>query len=53
MDDGQIKRIAAEPASFVEERERLTRELEKLGAGLRLLSQFSTPIPRSDKIDSK
>ncbi|KAJ5604156.1 hypothetical protein N7537_007112 [Penicillium hordei] len=41
MEDKQVQEIAAEPSSIVDERDRLTRELEKLQAGSRTLSKFN------------
>lgn len=41
MEDKQVQDIAAEPSSIVDERDRLTRELEKLQAGSRTLSKFN------------
>ncbi|KAJ5952867.1 uncharacterized protein N7479_011280 [Penicillium vulpinum] len=41
MEDKQIQDLAAEPSSIVDERDRLTRELEKLQAGSRALSKFN------------
>ncbi|KAJ5515924.1 hypothetical protein N7527_007484 [Penicillium freii] len=41
MEDKQVQEIAAEPSSVVDERDRLTRELEKLQAGSRTLSKFN------------
>lgn len=46
MEDSKIRSIAAEPVSSTEERERLSRELEKLEKGRLLLSQFNTSKPR-------
>lgn len=41
MEDKQVQDIATESSSVVDERERLTRELEKLQAGSRTLSRFN------------
>lgn len=41
MEDTQVQEIAAEPSSVVDERDRLTRELEKLQAGARTLGKFN------------
>ncbi|KAL4938067.1 hypothetical protein BDV06DRAFT_201790 [Aspergillus oleicola] len=40
MEDSQIKQLAAEPTYVSEERDRLTRELEKLRTGLRTFDMF-------------
>ncbi|KAJ5312687.1 hypothetical protein N7508_003517 [Penicillium antarcticum] len=42
MDDAQVQDLAAEPSSTVEERDRITRELEMLQAGSRALGKFNT-----------
>lgn len=41
MEDKQVQDLAAEPSSIVDERDRLTRELEKLQAGSRTLGKFN------------
>ncbi|KAL4790933.1 P-loop containing nucleoside triphosphate hydrolase protein [Aspergillus venezuelensis] len=51
MEDVQIKQLAAEPTYLSEERDRLTKELEKLRAGLRTFDMFRpmiSPFKRSD-----
>ncbi|RJE19221.1 dynamin GTPase [Aspergillus sclerotialis] len=48
MEDDQIRELAAEPSYICEERDRLTRELAKLQAGLRTLSIFNTQKPSLD-----
>jgi hypothetical protein len=41
MEDTEIQDLAAEPSFVVDERDRLTRELEKLQAGSRTLGKFN------------
>lgn len=41
MEDKHVQELAAEPFSIVDERGRLTRELEKLQAGSRTLGKFN------------
>lgn len=41
MDDEEIEKLAGESQEVKEERERLSRELKKLEAGMRTLSSFS------------
>ncbi|KAL4923598.1 P-loop containing nucleoside triphosphate hydrolase protein [Aspergillus undulatus] len=49
MEDSQLQQIAAEPLYVSEERNRLTRDLEKLQAGLRTFNMFRPVLsPLSD-----
>ncbi|CAI7649160.1 unnamed protein product [Penicillium crustosum] len=54
MEDKQVQEIAAEPSYIVDERDRLTRELEKLQAGSRTLSKFNIRkvTPKSAVVNS-
>jgi hypothetical protein len=46
MEDDQVQRIAAEPAHLTGERQRLSKDIEKLQAGLQVLS-LSKPMEPS------
>jgi hypothetical protein len=46
MEDDQVQRIAAEPAHLTTERERLSKDIEKLQTGLDVLS-LSEPMEPS------
>lgn len=49
MDDEEIERLAGESQEVKEERERLSRELKKLEAGMRTLSTFNVDRPSSNR----
>ncbi|OOQ90479.1 Dynamin family protein [Penicillium brasilianum] len=49
MDDEEIEKLAGESQEVKEERERLSRELKKLEAGMRTLSTFNADRPSSNR----